>query len=231
MEALENISIAVIDGKIVINKKNGTKKRKLSHQEKTNERVSIDNEIPYVIKAKEEVLEYLPNEETFPENQESVKSNFVTYNEIIKEETECPNCAIDFSTVENLHAHINACHTPHRCDVCFKHLKSRSGLDRHLKSHKEPPKFFECELCSEQVLRRAEFKKHMLIHNIGTKYVCELCPYVCTSNRALKDHHITVHMRNFKPLRFIPCGKCMLSFRGQEAFDEHQLYHLRMEQN
>lgn len=231
MEASEYCSISIIDGKIIVNNKKIIKKRKLNNDEETTEHGGAKHEIPFVTTVKEELQENFLSKDSIPENQDGVESKFATYDEIIKEETECPNCAMEFLTVENLNAHINACHTAHRCDICFKQLKSKSGLDRHLKSHLKPPKSFQCELCSEQILRRAEFKKHLLTHNVGTQFVCELCPYVCTTKRALKDHHINVHMQRFKPLRFIPCGKCMLSFRSQEAFDEHQLYHLKMEQN
>jgi hypothetical protein len=227
---MEYCNVSIINGKIVVNDKKIIKKRKIIHQQVSNQRVIVQDEVPYVITVKEEFQEYFANEESSPENQEGVESNFVTYEEIIKEETVCPNCMMEFSTIEELQEHIKACvQTAYRCDICFRRLKSKSGLDRHLKSHLKPEKFFECEICFAKISRRLEFKKHLMDHNIGTRYVCELCPYVCASKRGLHDHHINIHMKNFKPLRFIPCEKCMLSFRNQDAYDEHQLYHIKME--
>ncbi|CAG9798539.1 unnamed protein product [Chironomus riparius] len=227
---MEYCNVSIIDGKIVINDKNIIKKHKIIHQQVSNQRVIVQNDVPYVITVKEELQEYFANEESSPDNQEGVESSFVSYEEIIKEETACPDCMMEFSTIENLQEHINACHTAHRCDICFRQLKSKSGLDRHLKSHLKPTKFFECEICHAKISRRIEFKKHLMNHNIGTRYVCELCPYVCTSKRGLHDHHVNFHMKNFKPLRFLPCKKCILSFRSRDAYDEHQLYHSKMEQ-
>lgn len=227
---MEYCSVSIINGKIVVNNKEIIKKRRVAQYTASNERVVVRNDIPYVITVKEEP-EVFSNDEFNSADQEGVESQFVAYEDIIKEETECPNCMMEFSTVENLHAHINACHTAHRCDICFRQLKSKSGLDRHLKSHLKTEKLFECDVCYEKIAKRTEFKKHLLAHNLGTRYVCEICPFVCTSKRGLHDHHVTIHMKKFKPLRFIPCPKCMLSFRSQEAFNEHQLYHLKIEQN
>lgn len=226
---MEYCSVSIIDGKIVINKKEIIKKRKIVQYKAPTERVIVRNDIPYVITVKEEPEEYLSDEFNAADH-EGVESNFVAYEDIIKEEMECPNCMMEFSTVEDLHSHISDCHTALRCDICFRQLKSKSGLDRHIKSHFKPEKQFECEICSAKIAKRTEFKKHLLSHNIGTRYVCELCPFVSTSKRSLHEHHVTIHMKTFKPLRFLPCPKCMLSFRNQEAYDVHQLYHLKKEQ-
>ena len=70
---------------------------------------------------------------------------------------------------------------------CNKKYRHPQDLIRHIQNHQE--KTFECDFCEKKFAEKRLLKRHILVHQNITPYICEKCNKGFKHNNQLYRHH------------------------------------------
>ncbi|XP_076248700.1 uncharacterized protein LOC143188375 [Calliopsis andreniformis] len=105
------------------------------------------------------------------------------------------------------------------CDICSKTFVSKSGLARHLKSHtgKKP---HLCRYCGKGFVIPSYARRHEQIHSGDKRFICQFCNAAFVSANGLR-YHLRLHSgkANFR------CETCGKAFRRSKYLKEHIFTH------
>lgn len=105
------------------------------------------------------------------------------------------------------------------CQLCFKKISRRSGLQRHLRTHSgERP--YKCHICMKSFSDSSNLQHHRRIHDGIKPYECDHCKGRFSSIRDLK-RHIIIHSGE-KPYK---CERCQRKFSFLYSLTAHQRTH------
>ncbi len=111
-----------------------------------------------------------------------------------------------------------------KCHYCDKELSDKSCLNRHiLAKHKSENKKFKCEECDKTFTTYQQFKIHQTTHiKKESKYVCDLCQYVSSSDENLQTHKEYIH---FGRTDYCPVEDCNYSTKTRYELPRHMKKH------
>ena len=116
--------------------------------------------------------------------------------------------------------HIKEAHTDHRyqCDQCDYSVKTKSGMDYHVKSKHRKEKSHVCSWCQKRFNKLMELKRH--VHKEHERQedllVCDVCAkeFVCKTHL---NHHMRCH-----ELRMYGCLACGKGFKTKCNLKDHE---------
>ncbi|XP_067635455.1 uncharacterized protein [Eurosta solidaginis] len=106
------------------------------------------------------------------------------------------------------------------CDICGKHFKRTSHLNRHKQSHSDE-KPHKCDLCEKRFTQAATLKDHMRTHTGEKPYKCKYCER-CFATRCVLYTHLRVNHLGDNIHR---CEFCPLAFRLASELRVHSTTH------
>jgi len=160
----------------------------------------------------------------------------------------CPSYATDKE--ESMTNHIELCHTPVECDMCYKQISSRRNLASHisyihkvegsghvcqecgkeyptmqsLRKHHDakhaPEKRFKCDECPKSYGSKTMLKEHVESKHRDAQYPCATCGKIFGSKSLLRGHEQT-----HSEYRKFGCDECDKRFRTREKLKNHQSVH------
>ncbi|XP_067636610.1 zinc finger protein 665-like isoform X2 [Eurosta solidaginis] len=93
------------------------------------------------------------------------------------------------------------------CDMCGKHFKTKSVLNRHKRSHSgEKP--HKCDICEMRFIQAQNLSHHMRTHTGEKPCKCKYCDR-CFTTKNLLNEHLRVHLGD----NIHRCESCPLAFR------------------
>ena len=113
-------------------------------------------------------LEDKCEEQTFNQKNQKLKDKPNLKSQVISP-TQCPVCAKQFSTKENMKTHHDSKHkgVKYSCDKCEYEVSDRANLARHIRSKHNGVRF-PCYQCGLQLSSKAALQKHGLkIHSLN----------------------------------------------------------------
>lgn len=128
---------------------------------------------------------------------------------------QCPECGIFVQRLKHhMLVHSSTPNDVFPCPRCHLQLKTRSALERHLRTHTHT---YSCPHCHKKFNHNGGLSRHLKIH-IGEKpYVCEICGKACNRPGNLRTH-MRVHDK--KP-KIMYCSHCGLGFPNKKNLQEH----------
>ncbi|KAL9697763.1 hypothetical protein quinque_001204 [Culex quinquefasciatus] len=166
------------------------------------------------------------------------------------EQPECRFCSEQFSSEQELEAHLEQVHPkdrPHACPLCKKTFQSVSNRNTHLLLHNgegsvkcnECEQSFrskvylrrhvkavhtvshhECDQCEATFTSTAKYEYHLKSHNPNKKYQCRDCP-----KSFLQQHHLINHERIHSGMKPFLCNVCGKGFMHEPSFKTHLKIH------
>ena len=103
---------------------------------------------------------------------------------------------------------------PYICKECDKGYVDIGALERHMKVHLKE-KSFSCPNCNIIFKDEQSLKDHSKIH-VNTQFSCDICDYVCNSDRSL-----TVHMIAHSSNKSFKCKQCDFISRSKSSLSRH----------
>ena|SRR6218665_1701981 len=73
------------------------------------------------------------------------------------------------------------------CRLCEKTFASRSGLNRHIKTHSEE-RLFKCSICENALVSKTSLENHGRTHSGVKPYKCNLCDKAFALKTTLHNH-------------------------------------------
>ena len=142
----------------------------------------------------------------------------------------CPSCNLILerkNIARHLKTHQN---TMLHCTKCTKKFKSKEGVDRHMKIHKQ----INCNLCDMTFGRQKQFKKHTREAHSTRKTLkvenkkCEDCDKVFSRPWRLRQHQQTVHGQTSDATiqQVFKCKYCNALVQSDTEIKKHlKIYH------
>lgn len=141
----------------------------------------------------------------------------------------CTSCAYYTYNKSNLNKHMKRMHRDIRkpetstwiCDTCGKVLKSKFGLELHVKNSHTKEYRYLCNVCQKGYNQRIPFRYHLASHsNVGLDK-CKACRKEFNSSGSLKRHLETCpsSKNNNRPHT---CPICQATFARKYRLDEHR---------
>ncbi|XP_067635462.1 uncharacterized protein [Eurosta solidaginis] len=93
------------------------------------------------------------------------------------------------------------------CDMCGKHFKTKSVLNRHKRSH-SGEKRHKCDICEMRFIQAQNLSHHMRTHTGEKPCKCKYCDR-CFTTKNLLNEHLRVHLGD----NIHRCESCPLAFR------------------
>ena len=116
--------------------------------------------------------------------------------ELIDDKT-CPYCHKTFKALKD---HIKNVHRERQfiCgfEGCNKNFSKKNGLDRHLKTHSDDFKPYQCPTCSRMFVEKIQLERHFQVHlktEKVTNFRCSQCMKYFNRKPDLVRHNKTVH--------------------------------------
>lgn len=105
------------------------------------------------------------------------------------------------------------------CPICAKVIYTTTGLDLHLRIHRDE-RNFECEICFKKFRQKGAMQRHMDIHADAKRYKCEMCERGFNDQTSLKAHMYThSNAQNHK------CNICDKTFKYPSSYAYHMQAH------
>ncbi|XP_062131245.1 zinc finger protein with KRAB and SCAN domains 7-like [Drosophila sulfurigaster albostrigata] len=130
----------------------------------------------------------------------------------------CPLCSKLFRTTRGYKTHLNA-HTtgiPYECYACKKQCESIQDLRKHLSTHKDRDRPFQCPHCPRTFTMYGRFNNHRYTHSDERPFKCPQCPKRFKRNAEVAKHSI-VHTGE-KPYQ---CALCLTGFARLQSLGIH----------
>lgn len=106
----------------------------------------------------------------------------------------------------------------HRCEICSKPFLTRPKLRRHMTTHKDDGRSFECYLCPSTFNQFSAVRKHFDVRHIGAakkeELACTFCDKTFRNPRAFELHVNIVSEFQF-PLSWLMCNSIFFHFFKQ----------------
>lgn len=105
------------------------------------------------------------------------------------------------------------------CPECDKIIYTQTGLDLHLRIHRDE-RNFECEICFKKFRQKGAMLRHMDIHSNARKYKCEICNRGFNDQTSLRAHSFTHSTEQTHK-----CHICEKTFKYQSSYAYHMQAH------
>ena len=178
-------------------------------------------------------------------NDETAKMQHQKKHEV--EVPECDVCDEKFSTIYNLHRHMQEQHNSFQgekvstkptaneqfvCEVCFKPFNYKRNLNMHICISHTGMNELKCPVCEQKFGTRSNLKRHLMeqhkitqfdssIHPDEVKvFTCMVCDSVFKRKQHLKEHEMT-HVDSEK----FTCDQCGKQFSVKSSLVRHQKIH------
>ena len=132
----------------------------------------------------------------------------------------CPFCEKKFSSSRALNNH-KVIHTKEdveeeiSCSICGRLCKSKSGLTKHMLTHKDD-RLFTCPVCGKSYTSKGSLTRHMILHSDERPYKCQVCAEAF-QDRKLLNRHLQVHGDySYK------CRLCNKAFINSDDLSRHE---------
>lgn len=135
---------------------------------------------------------------------------------------QCEACQNSFKTKTSLHKHTKQVHgvAKHECLHCNAKYNDETKFKRHLKSHNDSDKTYECKFCGQFFKLAEEALSHEKTHSGPKPYLCNVCGKDFSHKHNLKSH-IRIHTgtRKYK------CTICEKDFLHRNTYILHMHTH------
>ncbi|XP_067636614.1 zinc finger protein 3-like isoform X2 [Eurosta solidaginis] len=166
--------------------------------------------------SQDELSEFIKNESIEDDEENTEYSDTIHSTTFVTKE--------EFTTEEQkvavLHKNIRNKNEQYPCDICGKHFKTKSVLNRHKLIHSDE-KPLKCDFCEKRFAQAANQRQHMRTHTGEKPYKCKYCKrrYATTSgmNTHLRVNHLGDNMHR--------CESCPLAFRLASELRLHSTTH------
>jgi KRAB domain-containing zinc finger protein len=148
--------------------------------------------------------------------KKSLKTHMTVHFISIDKEYKCLECGKIFSNYHTFYNH-KKMHEGiiYRCAQCPSTYKSITGLNYHLKTHRDLRQF-ECHHCQTTFNAKNSLKSHMFLHFNSIFYPCNQCSALFQNRRKLVYHKDTVHsLMNYQ------CNQCSKNFKFKAKLVSH----------
>ncbi|XP_005100466.1 zinc finger protein 333 [Aplysia californica] len=107
----------------------------------------------------------------------------------------CEQCGDRFPTQCALKRHMPSCLRleQYLCDLCGQGFNQKPSMAAHRRVVHFGEKRYKCEICPAAFGHRANFMRHLLIHNNSFPYACQHCSKKFRHSNSLKSHVETQH--------------------------------------
>ncbi|XP_045785022.1 zinc finger protein Xfin [Maniola jurtina] len=137
---------------------------------------------------------------------------------IIVETLKCSKCKKNFGDSLELTEHSTTCEAEERrCshDQCSYIASTAAQLKRHLRTHGERKKQYDCPTCGFKTDQASHMKRHLVCHEGIKPYACPHCEFTCGSLENLRKHVLRSGRHPGMPLYRCRVASC--SFRADRA--------------
>ncbi|GJQ83423.1 hypothetical protein Trydic_g14204 [Trypoxylus dichotomus] len=118
----------------------------------------------------------------------------------------------------NQHVRIHTDAKNFQCGHCEKLFSSKSNLKMHIGAVHDPAKRYACAQCDYRTNRKAGFQQHLLIHESGVRFRCQMCNVGFSCRAHLKRHD---EERHLIAARKYECGVCFGCFTQRASLEKH----------
>ncbi|XP_063991346.1 zinc finger protein 26-like [Diachasmimorpha longicaudata] len=134
----------------------------------------------------------------------------------------CQDCGYVTKDKAKLDYHAGRYHKQQKypCKKCKKVLLTQEGFEKHVESHKLPPKTYTCDKCGKTFAGAWNLRKHILSHSGVKPQQCTICKGRFSSRSSLRQHLLT-HTGK-RPYECDICGK---TFVQKPALTGHRRQH------
>ena len=114
------------------------------------------------------------------------------------------------------------------CVICKLRYKTKSELEKHIKSCHGAKAMNKCEECNVVFTEKEELEKHMKSHHKNEiNYECNECQLIYKTNSELDNHIRSLHVgreetKEVEELRF-SCQTCDQGFKEEEQLKHHSI--------
>lgn len=136
----------------------------------------------------------------------------------------CPQCDRRYSDRSEFKRHIRRTHqtSPNAprftCDKCNKSYTDKHLLNVHMRTHvPEEEKEFACDICHKRFDFLHKVRTHMAKHNGISRFTCEICKKLCSSNAELNIHVASVHQKR----KQYECKLCNKKYGHPKSLRDH----------
>lgn len=144
----------------------------------------------------------------------------------------CKYCEAAFTDRKQCEAHEKNNHdpvSPFACNFCPFRCETRFNVIAHIKQYHEPEKPYICVQCNKNFGRRADLKKHAVMHTGIRPFECPVCKKTF-SRKSNVVKHMKTHAQQTVPVeppKTHQCEICSSRFTNHEELNEHQLQHIQ----
>ncbi|CAH2284211.1 zinc finger 624-like isoform X1 [Pelobates cultripes] len=134
----------------------------------------------------------------------------------------CSSCQLEFKSKETYKIHMQ-CHKvdgSFRCFYCGCCIDEWSQMEKHIQSHKNQQRSYQCQVCQKRFMTQKAWKVHMKSHDKQSNVsFCSKCPSSFESER-VRNLHSTCHYEDI-----FRCFQCGLMDQEWSKLYEHLLSH------
>ena len=109
----------------------------------------------------------------------------------------------------------------YECNVCCKQFIRRDHLYRHMNTHTKE-NVMKCAVCNKQFLKEYNLRQHMRVHTGQGDFQCDICRKQFTRLSSLKTHK-NIHTKE----RLFQCNLCNKEFTQLIGLQRHMNVHTK----